>query len=603
MSKTIIAIIAVTVLLMSGSAFAFSNAGTSASSSLSVKTVDGFTLSYSSTSGFVNNVSYATGSGNVTVSNSIYVNGTASLSSMMKGYQFSFDNGNVFVYGNEMPRAVSIVTSGSASSPANMKVNLNEKATKVSAGFQVKASSDSNLGGLSFSTFVGVHMNEYVIENANFSGFFMTDGIVTISNSGQTLSIEQNTSTQMMSYMPLVSIFVTSGNLKNLINEYEKNRVSEKFTYSASTGNVTGRNVAFNFNTTTGTLTNLKIMRSGTMNELISSMNVSGNGKIGQGTNIPNFQLGAVQTFGSLFLYANSSFILNVHDNPVAQGTLVIDNATATIVAPSGSNLTYFATGNVNLKVNASMVSSNTDIQEKAVFGFDHSFSTGTAAVRIVTPSNQTEFLMIDGGTLKVTGNTIKVNSTGAAMIHFVSPPGLSNLGKYRASIEDAISHGKIAAQMIINGSTEFGNFTVGFNSSVHSNVSQISHGKVTLTFSATAGHHTGTDVAIFLSKQFLNGSTQVYLKFDGSIVTVTSMSDILNVTSTTNASFAVYTENSGDLLILHIPHFSNHTVEISTTPFTSSPVTGNLNEYVTIGALIVAVVVIVGVAYFIRKK
>lgn len=80
-------------------------------------------------------------------------------------------------------------------------------------------------------------------------------------------------------------------------------------------------------------------------------------------------------------------------------------------------------------------------------------------------------------------------------------------------------------------------------------------------------------------------------------------MSDILNVTSTTNASFAVYTENSGDLLILHIPHFSNHTVEISTTPFTSSPVTGNLNEYVTIGALIVAVVVIVGVAYFIRKK
>ncbi|MGP6207669.1 hypothetical protein ACNF42_06560 [Cuniculiplasma sp. SKW3] len=609
MSKTIIAIIAVTVLLMSGGAFAFSDAGVSASSSLSVKTVDNFTLSYNSTSGFVNNVSYQTSSGNVVISDSIYINGSApATSGMISGSQFTFDNGKVLVFGNKMPRAVSLVTYGSLTSAANMKVNLNEKAKKIDANFQVKSSSSSTLGGLSLDTMLGIKMSEYIIQNGNFSGFFITDGIVTVSNSGQTLTITQNTSSKIMAYMPLISVFVTSGNLANMIQKYEKDKIAEKFSYNATTGNVTGRNVEFNFNTTTNTLTDLKVKRSGSMDEIISSLSVVGNGSIGQGVNIPNFDLGSVETYGSIFLYANSSFIVTFHDNPVAQGTLVIDNSTATIVAPSGSNVTFFATRNTNIQINASAVSSNSDVQAKAVFGFDHKFSSGTGAVRIVTPNNVTEYLLINGGNLNVTGNTIKLNTTSTAMIHFVSPPGLSNLGKYRVALQDAIAKGKIAAQMIINGSTDFGNFTVGFNSTVQSKVTQITHGKVTLTFSATAGHHTGTDVIIFLSNQFLNGSTHVYLKFDGQIVSVTSMNDILNVTSSTNASYAVYAESSGDVVVLHIPHFSNHTVEISTTPYTTStPVStgsnGSLGLDITIGAIVVAAVVIIGVAYFIRKK
>ena len=606
MSKTIIAIIAVTVLLMSGGAFAFSNAGASASSSLSVKTVDNFTLSYNSTSGFVNNVSYQTSSGNVQISNSIYINGSApATSGMMSGSQFTFDNGKVLVFGNRMPKAVSLVTSGSLTSAANMKVNLNEKAKKFDANFQVKSSSSSTLGGLDLNLMLGIKMNEYVIQNGNFSGFFITDGIVAVSNSGQTLTITQNTSNTVMAHMPLVSIFVTSGNLKNMIDMYEKDKVAEKFSYNASTGNVTGRNVEFNFNTTTNTLTNLEVKRSGSMSELISSIDVTGNGNIGEGVNIPNFELGTVQTFGSLFLYANSSFIMSFHDNPVAQGTLVISNSTAKIVAPASSNVTFFATRNTDLQLNASMVSSNSDIQAKAVFGFDHKFTSGNAAVRIVTANNVTEYLLINGGNLNVTGNTITLNTTSTAMIHFVSPPGLSNLGKYRVALQDAIAKGKIAAQMVINGSTDFGNFTLGFNSSVQSNVTQISHGKVTITFSATAGHHTGTDVIIFLSNQFLNGSTHVYMKFDGQIVSVTSINTILNVTSSTNASYAVYTESSGDVVVLHIPHFSNHTVEISTTPYTTSTPSNNNSDglLITIGAIVVAAVVIIGVAYFVRKK
>ncbi len=609
MSKTIIAIIAVSVLLMSGGAFALSDAASSSGSSLNVKTLDGFTLTYSNTTGFIGNVSYMSENGNVNLTGAIYINGSAqTMTGMMSNSAFSFDNGKVMVFGSKEPKAIALVTYGSTTSKANMTVNLNEKAQKVSYGFKIKSSEDSNLGGLSMSTFLGLHLNEYVIENGSFRGFFITDGVVQMNNNGYRLVIDQNTSTMTYSYMPLVSVFVTSGNLNNLIQKYEKDRFSEKFTYNASTGNVSGRDVQFNFNATTGILSDLKLKRDGTMHEVFASMMVTGNGTIGQGMNIPSFQLNSVQTFGSLFLYANNSYIVSVHDNPVAQGTLVVNNGTATIVAPAGANVTYFKTNNVNLKINASLVSSNSDIQEKAVLGFDHEFHSGTAAVRIET-SNVTELLMIDGGNLSVKGQTITLKTNGTALIHFLSPPGFSNLGKYKVAINDAIQKGKIAAQLVINGSTNFGNFTVGFNSSVQSNVSEITHGKAVLTFSATRGNHTGTDVMIFLSKQFLNGSTNVYLKFDGQIVSVTSMNNILNITSSTNASFAVYTETSGDVVILHIPHFSNHTVEISTTPYTSptSPASPAqpLNDglIITIGAAIVAVVVIAGVAFYIRRK
>ncbi|EQD57324.1 hypothetical protein B2A_04859, partial [mine drainage metagenome] len=172
--------------------------------------------------------------------------------------------------------------------------------------------------------------------------------------------------------------------------------------------------------------------------------------------------------------------------------------------------------------------------------------------------------MIIHGGKVNISGQTVLVSSNNLSFIHIVAPTGMEH---EQAMIRNAIIHGKISDQIFLNGQNTLSNMTLEFNSTVSVNVTSQSSGHASIRIGSNSGIHRGTDIVIFLSNQFLNGASKFTISFDNKSVSVSTSSQILNVTSTTSAAYAVFQGSAGVYVVFHIPHFSNHTISISATP------------------------------------
>jgi hypothetical protein len=602
MNKITIAAIAVVFILASGSAISLASSG-NINGAITTKTMDGYSVSYNSTSGFIKDVSYEymTG-GHVTLASGIYVNGTQINTNMFLKNEISLDSGRVVIFGNNVPQSIGIMTGSTGHS--NMDIHLNESARVLQSNFRLSSSSQFQFGGMGMKTYSGMQFRSYEIMNGNFSGVIVTDGKVSLtgSNSNTVMSIEQVNSTFMEKITPLFAVFVTSQNIQNLLQNHKNQLLSNKFAYNATTGKVVGKYVSFQFNNSTNTVSNMNLTSHSINSTLFSSVKISGNGTIGKGFNIPSFKIGSVDTYGSIFFYANDTYIMTVHDNPVAQSSYIVNNGTIIFSLPDHSNVSMLRMNGFDTRVNESMVLSGSSFQEREMFGLNNRVSFGTEVLKINTP-NVTEMMVVNGGNITVKNNsTITVKTGKYAMINVVVPPGLHNLGKYEKRLDNALSSGKIAAELSINGNTNSQNFTMSFNSTVITNITSISSGHAIISVSALPGHKQGTNVVIFLSNTFLQNSHNVYIKFDGTVISSMSMNGLLNDTSSVSAAYSVYAESNGDLVIMHIPHFSNHTIEVSNTEFPSTTATVSSLLIPVIG-VVIAAAVIVGAVVFIRKR
>ena len=602
MNKITIAAIAVVFILASGSAISLASSG-NINGAITTKTIDGYSVSYNSTSGFIKDVSYEymTG-GHVTLASGIYVNGTQINTNMFLKNEISLDSGRVVIFGNNVPQSIGIMTGSTGHS--NMDIHLNESARVLQSNFRLSSSSQFQFGGMGMKTYSGMQFRSYEIMNGNFSGVIVTDGKVSLtgSNSNTVMSIEQVNSTFMEKITPLFAVFVTSQNIQNLLQNHKNQLLSNKFAYNATTGKVVGKYVSFQFNNSTNTVSNMNLTSHSINSTLFSSVKISGNGTIGKGFNIPSFKIGSVDTYGSIFFYANDTYIMTVHDNPVAQSSYIVNNGTIIFSLPDHSNVSMLRMNGFDTRVNESMVLSGSSFQEKEMFGLNNRVSFGTEVLKINTP-NVTEIMVVNGGNITVKNNsTITVKTGKYAMINVVVPPGLHNLGKYEKRLDNALSSGKIAAELSINGNTNSQNFTMSFNSTVITNITSISSGHAIISVSALPGHKQGTNVVIFLSNTFLQNSHNVYIKFDGTVISSMSMNGLLNDTSSVSAAYSVYAESNGDLVIMHIPHFSKHTIEVSNTEFPSTTATVSSLLIPVIG-VVIAAAVIVGAVVFIRKR
>lgn len=602
MNKITIAAIAVVFILASGSAISLASSG-NINGAITTKTIDGYSVSYNSTSGFIKDVSYEymTG-GHVTLASGIYVNGTQISTHMFLKNEISLDSGRVVIFGNNVPQSIGIMTGSTGHS--NMDIHLNESARVLQSNFRLSSSSQFQFGGMGMKTYSGMQFRSYEIMNGNFSGVIVTDGKVSLtgSNSNTVMSIEQVNSTFMEKITPLFAVFVTSQNIQNLLQNHKNQLLSNKFAYNATTGKVVGKYVSFQFNNSTNTVSNMNLTSHSINSTLFSSVKISGNGTIGRGFNIPSFKIGSVDTYGSIFFYANDTYIMTVHDNPVAQSSYIVNNGTIIFSLPDHSNVSMLRMNGFDTRVNESMVLSGSSFQEKEMFGLNNRVSFGTEVLKINTP-NVTEMMVVNGGNITVKNNsTITVKTGKYAMINVVVPPGLHNLGKYEKRLDNALSSGKIAAELSINGNTNSQNFTMSFNSTVITNITSISSGHAIISVSALPGHKQGTNVVIFLSNTFLQNSHNVYIKFDGTVISSMSMNGLLNDTSSVSAAYSVYAESNGDLVIMHIPHFSKHTIEVSNTEFPSTTATVSSLLIPVIG-VVIAAAVIVGAVVFIRKR
>ena len=602
MNKITIAAIAVVFILASGSAISLASSG-NINGAITTKTIDGYSVSYNSTSGFIKDVSYEymTG-GHVTLASGIYVNGTQINTNMSLKNEISLDSGRVVIFGNNVPQSIGIMTGSTGHS--NMDIHLNESARVLQSNFKLSSSSQFQFGGMGMKTYSGMQFRSYEIMNGNFSGVIVTDGKVSLtgSNSNTVMSIEQVNSTFMEKITPLFAVFVTSQNIQNLLQNHKNQLLSNKFAYNATTGKVVGKYVSFQFNNSTNTVSNMNLTSHSINSTLFSSVKISGNGTIGRGFNIPSFKIGSVDTYGSIFFYANDTYIMTVHDNPVAQSSYIVNNGTIIFSLPDHSNVSMLRMNGFDTRVNESMVLSGSSFQEKEMFGLNNRVSFGTEVLKINTP-NVTEMMVVNGGNITVKNNsTITVKTGKYAMINVVVPPGLHNLGKYEKRLDNALSSGKIAAELSINGNTNSQNFTMSFNSTVITNITSISSGHAIISVRALPGHKQGTNVVIFLSNTFLQNSHNVYIKFDGTVISSMSMNGLLNDTSSVSAAYSVYAESNGDLVIMHIPHFSKHTIEVSNTEFPSTTATVSSLLIPVIG-VVIAAAVIVGAVVFIRKR
>ena len=107
-----------------------------------------------------------------------------------------------------------------------------------------------------------------------------------------------------------------------------------------------------------------------------------------------------------------------------------------------------------------------------------------------------------------------------------------------------------------------------------------------------------------FLNQSFMN-SGKIYVYFDGNLANLSSISTAINATSSTSAYYGYEQVNGGYLVVIHVPHFSDHNITISDSVISSSPGTSPLPLSALDLAIIAVVVVavIAGIVLAVRKK
>ena len=612
MNKTAVLVLTISSLMIMSGSLAFAQGVTTDNSSSAMMKLSAYSIGSYNSFGTLNNITYTSSeTGNQTeIASSVYVNGsTITVPSNSSNEKVSFVSiTNETLVGITEPRALIIATSPTVSTlgKANIKFDLTTVAKPFA--FNLNVSSNASLGSLiQFNAFMKLSLkgySAYQISNGSFTGYFVTNGKVNLSSNGMQLTVNNNGS------MMLVAGFVSNGGLKNALEKYFGEGENEnRFSYNNTTGQVIGKFVNFNYSASNQIIYNMSGTFNGQTVPVFTYVNASGNSVLISKASMSSIPLNRVITVGSVFFYANESFIYVIHDTPSLQSAFALRNGTLNLTLASGLSASIFSTTSAKVSYNASAIADNEDTQNSILLGVGGHMNAQSQAV-IISGKNFTGFLMVPGNaSITISSSMISISTKDVAIIHFVSPPGLRNIGKLNSDIKYAIENGKISDQIVINatGTGPNSNLTIGFNGTVNADVSSQSQGKATVSLSST--NHRGTTIAVFVTKQFLGTSNTVYLKFDGSVINITGTSSIFNITSTTNAYYAVINESTGIMILIHVPHFSNHTIEISSTPYTtstSSPTPTNvpLNvEYFSIAAGVGIVAIVGGAALVMRKK
>lgn len=443
----------------------------------------------------------------------------------------------------------------------------------------------------------------YKLAAGNITGYFFSNGKL-LESSGNNLTFYSN---QTGSYTPLISGFMSRGDALSLIHEYSVKDHENAFAYNNTTGAVTGKFLSFNVNGTDGNLSNFTSVLAG--QQVFSYITSNGSGNLTSNSELPVLQ-SPITLAGGLFVYQNGSSIFAIHDNPSLQSKFIVYNGTVTFRLAKGLVASSFATLGQNKSYNKSELNSNLSYMANASFGFDHEVEAGHSAVAIAGSAFY-GLLLVNNANLTISGNVLTVTSAkdGIASVSFVAPVGLQNMSaQEQGRLAYAISHRLIAAQLSFDFlNSAISQLTMNLNNSINVSVSASNQGRISLTLSSV--NHRGANIAIFLSNQVINTSSSgtVYVYLDGAQVSISTYDGVVNSTSSVNASYAVIQENSGILLLVHIPHFSNHTLVVSSSVITTSGNSGifgnGIYDYVGIGAVLTVIAGVSIMAIVKRKR
>ena len=535
--------------------------------------VGNFSFQYNSTGSYVYNLSYQGEENSYLIANDVFVNGTSILSgakypagsiSLANGAVVNTSKENLFLVADTAKNASTTYALLSQPVKLSLRVNMTIDA----------------MGGISLSS-----LSLYQALEGNVSIIILSNGIGSVS--GNHLTFTSNSTAR-----PLFTGITTSESFK----EYLKGELEKEnpFKYNQTTGQVTGSFVSFNVANSTGQITNYYAQL--TSNTVFTSVSMKGNTNFSFNGGTPVIPLNQPIIVGPLFAYGTNSTIESVHDNPSVVSRFIFDNGSATFNLATGLNATVY-NGTGDSYDTSSDMEDNQTVTSSIALGTDNSVMGGRQIVYIHGNGLRGMLLVGNGNaTLTNGGTTVVVTSSHVGLATFVAPPGLQ--GSSERATRDllwAIQHNKVGSEMFLNttNGTTMG-LSVNYNNSISLNLSSVGAGKIVLT--ASSLKHVGNVIAVFISNTVISANSRITLTVDNTAISLTGFNATVNSTSTTVAEYAVLHLHSGILLLIHLPHFSTHSIAISyAQPSSTGPIqsiSSNGGALLVVGGIVVVVAI-----------
>ncbi len=551
-----------------------------------------YTLSYDPVNSTIYNIKYTNPNYTILAASHVITSGTNSSVSDQTycnvNKVVSLTNVSVYTTDDNDMLLLSTTLTQLAQTPT-INVSLPSVATPVSASdlFGLYNSQNTNPLMLSFLGNTIYRMN--VTDGAIF---YMANSPSTLSPDGRSITFHN---TSLVSGSSLIVGMTPSGTIKYSIAKQAQNKslLNDPLSYDPSTGKVTGTYLSLTFDNTTGTIHDYKNIYSNTV--VFSSISTKGNGNFGNGYISPLFPSTDPIVAGNALFFANQTSIFKIYNNIATLGSFFTSNGTLSMVVAPGLNISTIH------------FSHNTPGIGHAyghAYGNFTGLTTGNqfnimAAPTIISIANN-DFkgqLFIHDGSVSVVGNTIAISTTSVAYVQFVAQNHFQNYSlQLQNQLQYALQHGKLGAFVYIgSGTASPYNFTYYYNSSLNLSLQHAYQNRVEIQLAAQTQQ--GQNIAVFIPNNVISNGSQFTLKLDNQVMTqLQDANGLINSTSQSQAQYYLAAVNGGTLLIVHMPHFSTHTLEINGTSTSSGG--GFPYLYVAIGAVVViAAIILIAVA------
>lgn len=557
-----------------------------------------YSFSDNTTTSTIYNLSYQNDNGNSVVASSIVTMGNSASLQISQGSDSNsiiLNNVTVTSTGSENFLLLSTMGNNILTNP-QMTFNLNGNISRVN----LTLSQQSFLQNHSAGILGNFALHPIYLIQVNSSSFYL------FSNFNSTISgnIVTYTGNGALPGSRLIVAVSSTNGLKDQVEKEIQHRTQAAFNYNNSTGQLNGRYMSLQYNTSSGVISNF--MATQTNTTVFTQISTSGNGSIGNSIPVPVFPNAQPIVVGSVFYYVNSTVVYQFHNNPSLLSNFFLSNGTMTLKVDSGLNVSTYkplkqdvSQENINSTANFSQFS-NVDLGDQ----FDVQSSS---TIVMLHNSTFAASLFVGGANVTVNGNTVVISTNRTAHVTFVSPPGLQGEPRVvKNALQYAIDHGKLAAVLVLGAPGQSSsNISVNYNGSMQISVQNVTSNKVLLKVSSK--HHEGTNFAIFVPNNVIQNNSKISVKFDNQTITLTSgVGSVVNATSTTQASFYFMKTNGGTLVIIHVPHFSTHSIEIVNSAVSTGNPSPTIPDhgilYAALG-IVAVIAIIAGVTLSRRKK